>query len=132
MTGRPTILLVLAASLAAPAAAHAGGVLPLRPGFYVYDATACRLPPFADLQSYDGRGLGGPHSRDCRLQVLSRRGRTITARNTCIDAGEGPAPRVSRTLTLRLDGPDRYSLLTAGQSPGRFRWCPTSAVLKGR
>lgn len=126
---RPSLLTAALLACASPAAAQpVGGVLPLKHGAYVEEGSSCRSPAFAVLQSYDGRGIGDPHSRDCRLKVLGRRGGAITARNTCIDAGAGPAPRSSETLTLRLEGADRYALLTPGQPPARFRWCPQATV----
>ena len=125
-------VLLLVAALQTPASFLendvVGGVLPLAHGFYVSVGAPCSLPPNAAIQSYDGEGLGDPHSSQCRLTVLSRHRRVVTASNSCLDAGAGPAPRSSETLKIRVDGVDRYSLLAPGQRPARFRWCPAVAV----
>lgn len=97
--------------------------LPLRPGAYVGVDTDCKDPPNAELRSYDGRSLGSSKAGDCRSRILSRQGAVYQIEQECRQYG-GPKPeRATERATIRIDGPDRFTDLTHGDT-GRFRLCP--------
>lgn len=100
-----------------------GGVYGLKPGVYVQQGVDCGSPPNAAIRSYDGRGIGDPHTRSCRARVLSRKGQRFTVEQSCIDAGAGPAPRVSERQTVTVRDALTFELRTRGPGTG-YRYCP--------
>ena len=124
-------LLVTAIALTATGAATAsvdrsakpGGVYRLKPGIYVQKGVECASPPNAAIRRYDGRGISGAHTRACRATILSRKGGTFNVSQSCIDAGAGPAPRVTERQTVTVPDALTFTLRTRG--PGTtYRYCP--------
>jgi hypothetical protein len=100
------------------------GVYRLKPGIYVQQGVGCGAPPNAAIRQYDGRGISDPHSRACRARILSRKGSRYTVNQSCIDAGDGPAPRVSERQVVTVPDALTFSVRTRG--PGTtYRYCPT-------
>jgi hypothetical protein len=108
---------------AMPASAKVGGVYPLTHGIYVRTDTKCQGAPNAALRTYDGAGIGDPHSHACRVHVLSRQGRRYSVTQSCIDAGVGLGPRVSERQTVTVLNPTSFTVATEGQGFG-YRYCP--------
>ena len=112
------------ALLALPSLAAAGaGPLPLARGTYVMRGTSCADPAFAAMRSYDGIGLGDPHSHACRLRVVARHGARYVIDNSCIGAGVGPATRATERLTLTITRRDAFAI-----GATFYRYCPAAAL----
>ena len=100
-----------------------GGVYRLKPGIYVAKGSSCASPANAAIRRYDGRGISGAHSRACRATVLSRKGGSFTVSQSCVDAGAGPAPRVTERQTVTVQDALTFTQKTRG--PGTtYRYCP--------
>ena len=124
-------LAALAASMPAIASVDRspkpGGVYRLKPGMYVQKGVSCASAPNAAIRQYDGRGISDAHSRACRAQVLSRKGNRYTVTQSCIDAGAGPAPRVTERQTVTI--PDALTFMIKIRGPGTtYRYCPASML----
>lgn len=104
-----------------------GGVYRLKPGIYVRNGVSCASAPNAAIRRYDGLGISDPHSRACRARVLTRRGDRYSVTQSCIDAGAGPAPRVSQRQTVTV--PDALTFTIQTRGPGTtYRYCPASML----
>lgn len=100
-----------------------GGVYRLKPGIYVAKGSRCASPANAAIRRYDGRGISGAHSRACRATVLSRKGGSFTVSQSCIDAGAGPAPRVTERQIVTVQDALTFTQKTRG--PGTtYSYCP--------
>lgn len=100
-----------------------GGVYRLKPGIYVARGSSCAAPANAAIRRYDGRGISDAHSRACRARILSRKGSSFTVSQSCIDAGTGPAPRVTERQTVTVQDALTFTVKTRG--PGTtYSYCP--------
>ena len=117
---RPSLLIALSVL---PTAAIAAGPLPLREGVYVLHGTPCADPPFAAIRSYDGIGLGDPHSHACVARVVAHRGVHYVVDNNCIDAGVGAAPRSTERLALTVGSRETFAI-----GASRYEYCPVGAL----
>lgn len=126
-----------AASVPAPAAPERetliepsrdlGGVLPLKHGIFVSADVSCAEPPNAALRRYDGEGLSGAHTHACQIKVLARRGASYDIEQSCIDAGQGPAPRSTETATIDIQDNLTFTLKRGGAGE-TFRYCAASML----
>jgi hypothetical protein len=107
-----------------------GGVLPLKHGIFVASDVDCGDPPNAAIRRYDGAGLSGAHTRDCRATVLSHQGRTYEVDQSCIDAGAGPAPRSSERQTIVIENNLEFTLRRAAGEQ-TFKYCAASLLPSG-
>jgi len=115
-TGAPSV----APSISPVAAAT---VLPLTKGTYVSVSETCADPSFAGLKTFDGLGLAGAHTRECRARIVEKTGSAYTVDNSCIDAGAGPAPRSTERLIVAITAPNAF-VIRSGSSSERYRLCP--------
>jgi len=100
-----------------------GGVYPLKLGIYVQNGTECKGAPNAAMREYNGRGISDPHTHACIARVLTRRGQRYSIMQSCVDAGTGPAPRVSEQQLVTVLNATSFSIKTNG--PGTtYRFCP--------
>jgi hypothetical protein len=97
--------------------------LPLQPGVYVATGSDCGAPANAGLRFYDGTGISGSATHDCRTRVIARRGDTFEVEQSCIDVPAGPGPRSSEPQTIIVHDARDFTLATADEST-RFRHCP--------
>ena len=112
-----------------------GGVYRLKPGFYVAEGNDCASPANAVLLRYDGKGLSGAHDRACEVTVVrktpsrtdGRPSTTYRVRQSCIDAGEGPAPRSTEAQTVTVRDALSFDLRTQGRA-ATFRYCPVDRL----
>ena len=124
----PAVLILAAvAGTAAPASVDTspkpGGVYRLKPGIYVAKGSSCGAPANAAIRRYDGRGISDAHSRACRATMLSRKGGSFTVSQSCIDAGAGPAPRVTERQIVTVQDALTFTQKTRG--PGTtYSYCP--------
>ncbi len=95
--------------------------LPLTPGVYVLEGADCRNPANAAFRVWNGRGLSGSATKDCRATVLSRAGERYTLRNSCVNTYDGS--RTPETITLRV--PDQVHFAVGDN---RFRSCSMAQV----
>ncbi len=100
------------------------GVYRLKPGIYVQKGVSCESAPNASIRQYDGRGISNAHTHSCRVQFLSRRGHTFQISQSCIDAGTGPAARISERQTITVPDALTFTLRTRGNSTA-YRYCPS-------
>ena len=107
-----------------------GGTLPLKHGIFVASDIPCSDPPNAAIRRYDGQGLNGAHTRDCRINVLQKRGAAYEIDQSCIDAGSGPAPRSSERATVEIQDNLTFTL-KRGQGGETFRYCAASLLPPG-
>jgi hypothetical protein len=107
-----------------------GGVYKLKPGIYVAKNTPCGDAPNAAIRRYDGVGISDAHSRACKARIVSRRGKTFVVNQSCIDAGAGPAPRVTERQTITIRDALTFAL-GAGRSQATYRYCPPNMLPKG-
>lgn len=120
-----TLALTGAAVASVDTAPKPGGVYRMKPGIYVQQGVACQTAPNAAILQYDGRGLSDPHSRACRARILSRHGNRYDVRQSCIDAGAGPAPRVTERQTVTVSDALAFTLRKHGRDTD-YRYCPIS------
>ena len=106
-----------------------GGVYRLKPGLYVTRDMGCGSPPNAALRRYDGHGISTAHTRACRATVQSKKGRTYTVRQSCIDAGSGPGPRFTQVQTIRVADALSFSQTIRGYTTS-YRYCPIEQLPK--
>lgn len=107
-----------------------GGVLPLKHGIFVAADVPCGEPPNAALRRYDGQGLSGAHTHACQIKVLARRGAAYDIEQSCIDAGQGPAPRSTETATIDIQDNLTFTLKRGGAGE-TFRYCAASMLPPG-
>lgn len=107
-----------------------GGMLPLKHGIFVASDIPCSDPPNAAIRRYDGQGLNGAHTRDCRINVLQKRGAAYEIDQSCVDAGSGPAPRSSERATIEIQDNLTFTL-KRGQEGETFRYCAASLLPPG-
>ena len=110
-----------------PATAPPEAVLPLEPGVYVTAGTDCTAPANAGLRFYDGTGISGTATHDCRARVLSQRGDTYEVEQSCIDTPSGDGPRTTEAQTVTLHDPRTFTLATADEQ-SRFTRCDDGDV----
>jgi len=101
-----------------------GGVFRLKPGFYVQKGVDCGSTPNAAIRRYDGRGISGAHTRECRARVVSRRGSRVTVDQSCIDSGAGVAPRTIERQVIDVADALTFTVRRPGHAT-TFRYCPT-------
>lgn len=102
--------------------------LPLRSGTYVQSDTPCRDAPFAAMMSYDGKGIGDPHSAQCLSRILARHGNRYRVSTTCRANGDGsPAKPTTEIATLRIPSRTSFVYASAGSSGAgsAYRLCPS-------
>jgi hypothetical protein len=119
--------LLFVAALAATSPLLASKGLPLHSGTYVQSGTPCRNAPFAAMMSYDGKGLGDPHSAHCRSRILARNGDRYRVSTTCRANGDGsPTTPTTMTTTLRIPSRTSFVYTSAGsrEAGSAFRLCP--------
>lgn len=109
---------------------YLGGVLPLKHGVFVASDIDCGDPPNAAIRRYDGVGLSGAHTRDCKITVLEKRGASYEIDQSCIDAGSGPAPRSSERATIEVRDNLTF-VLKRGGGGDTFRYCAASLLPPG-
>ncbi|WP_288381518.1 hypothetical protein [uncultured Massilia sp.] len=106
-----------------------GGVYKLKPGIYVASDMDCGSPPNAAIRRYDGKGISTAHTRACRATVQSRKGKVYTVRQSCIDAGSGPAPRFTQTQKISVPDALTFSQTIRGHTT-TYRYCPVYQLPK--
>ena len=106
-------------------ASTAGGTGPLglRKGVYTSGGD-CGSIANAGMRMYDGTGLAGSATRDCRSRVLARSGPAYTIANDCVDTYTGK--RSTQDFTITVKGSSRFTL-SDGES-GTFDYCPTDQL----
>lgn len=101
--------------------------LPLEPGVYVAAGEDCAAPANAGFRVYDGRGISGSATRDCRAMVRSGEGDVYRIEQSCVDTYSGD--RSTTALTLRLAEDDGFTLTEEGEAQATtFRRCPAGSA----
>ena len=116
----PVLALIALVATVADAAS-----LPLKPGTYVLDGTACKEPPLATLFHYDGRAFSYPHATQCRSSIATHSGKTYRIAETCSALGDGTPTKpdtLHATYTIRSHTTVAVSRPTRKGSLA-YRWC---------
>ncbi len=95
--------------------------LPLQEGRYVTVGTACEGPPNAQVRWFDGKGLSGSSTRDCRAEIQSRDGDVFSVNESCVNTYDGK--RTSEAQQIAVSGKTAFTL-TAGSKTTAFSYCP--------
>lgn len=95
--------------------------VPLTPGIYVVQGESCRNPANAGWRGWNGDGLVGSSTRNCRAMILSRSGDDYRLRNSCENTYDGS--RSDETFTMTVT--DQVHFTIKGQ---RFASCSTAQV----
>jgi hypothetical protein len=106
--------------------AQADDVVRLKHGEYVLAEVSCQDAPFAAIVSYDGKGFGDPHSHDCHSHLTGRDGSGMKVETNCVNSGQGAAPRIISSETIRLGSFTAFDVTSKAQTSS-FRWCATTA-----
>lgn len=99
-----------------------GDRLPLTPGVYVATGENCAQPANAGFRIYNGQGLSGSATRECRAAVRSRDGDVYQVDQSCVDTYSGQRTTVAQTI--RAPNAQSFTLTEAGGSATSFRLCP--------
>jgi hypothetical protein len=110
--------------------AEIGSVLPIRVGIYIDESQTCADPANAGLLSYDGEGLNGAHTHDCRMVVESHQGKLLAYSQQCVDAGIGDGPITSEKGLMTIESDKRF-LLHRNAGKTVFTYCDPSALPPG-
>ena len=95
--------------------------LPLTPGVYVMSGESCARPSNAGFRVFDGRGISGSATRNCRATVRASSGDVHQVDQSCIDTYSGQRTTTVQTLTI----PDARSFTqTEDGEAASFRLCP--------
>jgi hypothetical protein len=131
----PIALTILAlAGLSGTAIAKTGGsslqidVLPLKAGMYVSSGQDCRFPANAGIRWYDGKGLNGSATHDCRSKIVKRLGNAYVIDQNCIVAPSGGGPRSSERQIITVHSPRHFSL-KIGRDSTEYGYCEPSGNL---
>lgn len=95
--------------------------VPLTPGIYVVEGESCRNPANAGWRGWNGDGLVGSSTRNCRATIVSRTGDDYRLRNTCENTHDGS--RSDETFTMTVT--DQVHFTVEGQ---RFASCSSAQV----
>ena len=98
------------------------GPLPLTRGVYVAKGTGCKSPANAGLRIWNGTGLSGSATRNCRPTIKSRSGDTYKVSNSCENTYNGSRTTQAQTISVpdathfTLDG-QSFAMCSAGEAP---------------
>ena len=101
----------------------AAGTLGLIKGVYTSGGD-CGSIANAGLRIYDGVGLSGSATKNCRTKVVSRSGKTYKVSNDCAATYDGK--RSTEQFTVRVSGSSRFTL-SDGES-GTYNYCPVGQL----
>ena len=94
------------------------GPLPLRPGVFVLDGEVCDNPANAGIRIWNGEGLSGSSTRNCRSSATKTGQIEWRVENSCENTYDGK--RTTETFTIAISDPSRF-----GMKSQSFRRCPT-------
>ena len=101
----------------------AAGPLALIKGVYTSGGD-CGSIANAGLRIYDGVGLSGSATKNCRTEVVSRSGKTYKVSNDCAAIYDGKSSK--KQFTVRVSGSSRFTL-SNGES-GTYNYCPVAQL----
>lgn len=99
------------------------GPLPIATGVYVRSGTSCERPANAQFRTYDGQGISGSATRDCRFDVADRQDNLYGGDNSCIETYTGE--RTATSLSICVLKPETFRLAESGEIDGTFTLCPS-------
>lgn len=94
--------------------ASSAAELGIKPGIYVEESQSCADPANAAILSFNGVGLNGAHSRDCRLSLQSNDENAYTYSQKCVGAGTGGAVVITEHGIINVYDDQRFSLSQDG------------------
>jgi zona occludens toxin (predicted ATPase) len=103
---------------AAPAASPE--TLPLKVGRYVIKDTPCKDAANAAIRMFDGKGLSGSATKDCKANIARREGTRYTVDQSCVDTYNGK--RASEAQVIVVDSPEAFTLVVGGKSTA-YQYC---------
>lgn len=99
-----------------------GRLLPLRVGIYVDDSQTCADPANAGILSFDGEGISGAHTHDCRMIIESQQGKLFAYSQRCVDTGIGDGPVTTEKGLMTIESDKRF-LLQRRSGSSSFKYC---------
>lgn len=99
------------------------GPLGLKKGVYTSGGD-CGSIANAGLRVYDGVGLSGSATKNCRTKVTSRSGRSYNVANDCAATYNGQ--RSTQDFTVIVSGADQFTL--SNGEAGTFNYCPVDQL----
>ena len=94
--------------------------LPVENGVYVIAGSICANPANAAFRIYDGTGISGSATRDCRLEQTRREGDRYSFDQNCVDTYSGE--RTVWPIEVTVTGPESF-MLKDGDEASSFTWC---------
>jgi hypothetical protein len=94
--------------------------LPLKVGRYVIRDTPCKDAANAAIRMFDGKGLSGSATKDCKANITRRDGNRYTVDQSCVDTYNGK--RASEAQVIVVDAPDAFTLVVRGKSTA-YQYC---------
>lgn len=95
--------------------------VPLTPGMDVVQGESCRNPANAGWRGWDGDGLMGSSTRNCRAKIVSQTGEDYRLRNSCENTYDGSRSDETFIMTVA----DQVHFTIEGQ---RFGSCSSAQV----
>ena len=103
------------------AAGASGDPLGIPVGLWVRAGTPCEAPANAAWMVYDGQGLRGAASTNCRIGAVLTSGARTEFEQVCTASYDGAEETVRGALERQA--PRRFGLLEAGEPMQDFNWC---------
>lgn len=117
-----TTVILLCTGCSPEREAAIGLVLPLRVGIYVDDSQTCADPANAGILSFDGEGISGAHTHDCRMIIESQQGKLFAYSQRCVDTGIGDGPVTTEKGLMTIESDKRF-LLQRRSGSSSFKYC---------
>lgn len=102
--------------------AYSADILPLKHGLYAQSQYSCADAPNMAIRYYDGLGFSNEHTHACRSKATHRTGPYYAVETSCVDAGSGDAPRLSKKESFGLKSNTAFDIFDAGAATP-YRWC---------
>ena len=99
----------------------AGNALAIERGVYVIAGSGCEQPANAAIRIYDGRGISGSSTRDCRIEPVATDGARHEIEQSCINTYDGS--RTSERQVVEVLGTRSFAL-TSPFGGGTYELCP--------
>jgi hypothetical protein len=107
-----------------------GSVLPIRVGIFVNESQTCADPANAGILSYDGEGLSGAQTHDCRMLVESHQGKLFAYSQRCVGTGVGDGPIITENGFMTIES-ERQFLLQGKLGKTAYSYCDPSQLPPG-
>ena len=94
--------------------------MPVARGVYVLEGTPCENPANAAFRVYDGQGISGSATCDCRIEPIATDGDVHEVDQSCVSTYNGERTSIRQTIEVR--GREAFTL-TSPHGASRLRLC---------